>query len=342
MQDSSSIAFNHKPNLKAYPIIYYTPETKFAFEGFAYLSWVAQGTERKSNVRFFAVYTQNKQRIFILPWQAYLKNEKMFLDGGFDFRRFPEYFYGIGNQTQEDNRFLYDFTAFTFENKAFFKTYKNIFVGLNTQFLNLWPGDSNLLPAELKSGALGISEGYRFFGLGPSILSDSRDQILSPTKGKYMEFSSQFGMGIMEERNINFIINKLDVRTFTSLNEKTIWANQFLAQYSLGEVPFRSLPTLGGPYLHRGYYQGRFRDNHLLLIQSEIRRSITSRWGVVGFLSAGRVYAGKKDNLLREIHPALGTGLRYQFNKNDKTNIRLDFSITPDSRGVYLFFAEAF
>jgi outer membrane protein assembly factor BamA len=342
IQDTTDVDTIAKPKIKVFPIVYFTPETRFAAEGFAYLSWISKGTERKSNVRLFAVYTQNKQLIFILPWQVYGKNEKIFLDGRFDLRKFPEYFYGIGNNTAENIRAIYGFSAFTFENKAYLKTANHFFIGLNTQYLQLSPDIKNSLPAALESNAIGLEEGYQTYAFGPSFLFDSRDQILSASRGKYLEVTNQFGFATIDGQKVNYLLNRLDFRLFKEVDKKTIWASQLLLQSSAGEVPFRSLPALGGPYIHRGYYQGRFRDKHLWFMQTEVRRSLSARWGMVGFLSAGRVYSENIEKVFTKIHPAIGTGLRFQFSKKERTNIRLDFSITPDSRGIYLFFAEAF
>ncbi|MBA2584230.1 MAG: hypothetical protein H0V01_12680, partial [Bacteroidetes bacterium] len=90
------------------------------------------------------------------------------------------------------------------------------------------------------------------------------------------------------------------------------------------------------------YYQGRFRDKQLLLYQTEYRQHLKGRFGVVAFASAGMVYEEINKVMANNIHPAAGMGLRVKISKNDQANIRFDYSFTPDSKGFYIYFAEAF
>ncbi|MEX2566310.1 MAG: hypothetical protein WD431_10235, partial [Cyclobacteriaceae bacterium] len=66
------------------------------------------------------------------------------------------------------------------------------------------------------------------------------------------------------------------------------------------------------------------------------------RFGIVAFASAGRVYSNVRTELVKDIHLAAGGGLRFRISKKDRTNVRFDFSLTPDSSGFYIYFAESF
>lgn len=104
---------------KALPLAYFTPETRIAAEGFAFYSFYANKSQRKSNLRMFVTYTQNKQYLLILPWQVYTSGDQYFLKGSIDYRKFPEYYYGLGNNTKEASRALYEFKALTFTSKSY-------------------------------------------------------------------------------------------------------------------------------------------------------------------------------------------------------------------------------
>ncbi len=171
---------------------------------------------------------------------------------------------------------------------------------------------------------------------------DRRDHILSPSSGSFLEFTPVFGLGKADQSPIYFGLVTLDIRDYWKLGENSTWANQFVAQFSMGSVPYRVLPTLGGPLLHRGYYQGRFRDSQLMLVQSEFRQHVIGRFGFVLFGSTGRVYPDIRTALLQNMHLAAGGGIRVRVSKNDRTNVRFDYSITPDSTGFYIYFAESF
>jgi outer membrane translocation and assembly module TamA len=94
--------------------------------------------------------------------------------------------------------------------------------------------------------------------------------------------------------------------------------------------------------MHRGYYFGRFRDKHLVFTQAEVRKHLFWRIGAAAFGSIGRVYEDFDTILLRKYHPAAGGGLRFKLSKKTEANIRLDIAVTPDSKGFYIYFAEAF
>lgn len=333
---------NDSTVFKVLPLAYYTPETRIAFEAFAFYSFYSEGSQRKSNIRLFATYTQNRQYLFILPWQIYSSGDKYFLNGSLDYRKFPEYFYGLGNDTRETNRALYEFSAITLINKSYIKLENDTYLGfsLHGQWLTPDFPEGETIFEEINPGNGG--NGYSYLSLGPSFMWDRRDHILSPSSGSFLEFTPAFGLGKADQNSIYFGTALLDVRDYWKLGENTTWANQFVAQFSMGNVPYRVLPTLGGPLLHRGYYQGRFRDNHLMLLQSELRQHVIGRFGFVVFGSMGRVYPDIRTDLLKNSHLAAGGGLRLRVSKNDRTNVRFDYSLTPDSSGFYIYFAESF
>ncbi len=333
---------NDSTVFKALPLAYYTPETRIAFEAFAFYSYYSRGSRRKSNVRLFAAYTQNRQYLLTIPWQIYTKVDRFFLNGSLDYRMFPEYFYGLGNDTREENRALYEFSALTLVSKSYIKLENDTYFGLAIQGQHLVPDfpENEVLFDEV--GQEIGENGYSYLSFGPSFMWDRRDHILSPSTGSYLEFTPMFGLGTADQRPITFGLALLDFRDYWKIGENTTWANQFVAQFSLGTVPYRVLPMLGGPLLHRGYYQGRFRDNQLLLLQSEIRQHVIGRFGFVVFGSVGRVYPDIRTEIFNELHPAAGAGIRVRVSKNDRTNVRFDYSITPDSSGFYIYFAESF
>jgi outer membrane translocation and assembly module TamA len=62
-------------------------------------------------------------------------------------------------------------------------------------------------------------------------------------------------------------------------------------------------------------------DKNLFLFQTELRCDISYRWGLATFVSAGRVGATFADKLLENIHPAVGSGIRFKIDNDDQTTI---------------------
>lgn len=332
-----------KLKAKVYPLAYYTPETNLAFELFGIIDFRSKGAERNSNIRIVATYTLNKQFFITAPWQIYTQSEKYFHNGRADYRIFPEYFYGLGNNTKEDERELYQFDALTLQNKMLTKVSKtkdNAGFAIQMQQLNREDNPQSRF-FQTNNSIIG-KDWYRYAALGPTFMRDKRNHILNPGRGHYVDVTSMAGVGLADEEPIQFLINQFDLRKYWELNERTTWANQIVIHHTLGDVPFRALPALGGPELNRGFYQGRFRDKHLFLVQSELRKKIIGRFGFVVFAAAGNVANKFKDLVSATLHSTVGGGLRFRISKNDLTNIRLDASISKDSHAFYLYFAEAF
>lgn len=323
------------------PVAYYLPETNVALELFNFYSFQFQDA-RRSNVRSFLVYTLNRQKIALLPWQVFTKNENYYFNGFFEYKVFPEYFFGLGNQTHEKQKELYSFSAFTLSNKMFKKIEPDVFAGLVFQHQSLTTkiSDNNNLFGH-NSGIFG-QNGHSFSSVGVGFIIDKRDHVLCPKDGMFLEYNMSAAFGHSGNENVRFQSIFFDFRKYILLKQHNVLSFHFLAQNSLGKIPFRALPQLGEPLLLRGFYQGRFRDHQLNLLQSEYRQNLIKRIGVACFLSAGRVCENTGQMFSERFHYGGGLGLRYRVNKNDQTNIRIDYAITRDSKGLYVYFAEAF
>lgn len=338
----SQVDSSGKNVFKILPAAYYTPETRIAIEGFAFYSFYSKKSVRKSNIRIFITYTQNKQSMLILPWQIYTPGDNYYLSGVVDYRVFPEYFFGLGNNTDAKVKEIYSYASLILHNKSLKKISENTYLGLLSQYqyLNTSIPDNSILFAN-EINAVGFN-GYKYGSSGISLMVDKRNNILCPVSGRFFEFSFLKGIAFADRSRSDFTQFYLDFRDYFRISKKIILANQIVTQLSYGNLPYRVLPMLGGPYLHRGYYLGRFRDNCLYLYQSEFRRDIAGRFGMVIFASAGRVFSEFNKWIFSNIHPAGGLGVRFRVSKNDHANIRVDYGITPDSRGLYVYFAEAF
>ena len=90
--------------LMAFPIIYYSPETKLA--GGAALNYMFQlagneGGKRPSSVMPYLIYTQMKQIICMVDLNFYWDGDKYNIYSEIGYSKFPGKFYGIGNDLKE-------------------------------------------------------------------------------------------------------------------------------------------------------------------------------------------------------------------------------------------------
>ena len=135
-------------------------------------------------------------------------------------------------------------------------------------------------------------------------------------------------------------IGKDLVKHDVAKGKKTILALEGTAVITMGNAPFFNMAQLGGTRRLRGYFEGKFRDKHLLLAQAELRQEGFGRFGGVAFAGMGTVFGSAGESL--EWRPNGGIGLRYQLDKKQKLNIRADYGFGVKSQGFYLTFGEAF
>ncbi|MDX5348139.1 MAG: hypothetical protein LPK19_12940, partial [Hymenobacteraceae bacterium] len=134
----------------------------------------------------------------------------------------------------------------------------------------------------------------------------------------------------------------LDLRKYYKFNDKNVVAVQAMGVFNPGDVPFREMARLGGQYMMRGYYDGRYRDKNLLAFQAEYRRHLFWRLGVVGFAAVGDVASAPKNFDAGEFKLTGGAGLRINVKEKDRVNIRIDYGVGNNSSGLYFGIGEVF
>jgi hemolysin activation/secretion protein len=325
------------------PSLYFTPETRLAVGAFSYTYFRVMRNDtisRKSNTQTYMTYTQNRQFAIENDYQIFLNHGKVYLKGQIDFFHFPENFYGIGNNTRVADRQTVAYKFFKFYHKTLYKIHKFNYLGFIVDYQRQWDLSQKLMDDDSDRMIAGYN-GFTGAGLGGIFLVDKRDNILNPAQGQYVELSAM----AYENRVLGkyaFYNLTADVRKFQTFAKKWILNVNFYASLNFGNVPFKHTPYIGGARFLRGYYAGRFRDNHLLLLQKEWRFPIYKRFGAAVFGGMGQVAERLSDFTWRGTHFSYGAGLRYKIDKKENTNLRLDYGIGKDQRGLYIVFAEAF
>jgi outer membrane protein assembly factor BamA len=194
----------------------------------------------------------------------------------------------------------------------------------------------------LAGGAVPGSAGGTLAGAGLSVVRDTRDHVVSSTRGSYAAMTVR-RVGAPFPGDFDFNRATLDLRLFRPLGRGQVLGVQAYGRSAVGDVPFQSLPVLGGQRIMRGVFEGRYRDHHLVAAQAEYRLHVWRRLGLVGFAAAGQV-APRLDGLaLSELHYTAGYGLRFLLNAQEGMNLRLDFGYGGGgASGVYITAGEAF
>ncbi len=270
--------------------------------------------------------------------------EKIYLHGQFNYRQFPEYFFGVGASTTPENKMTLSSKAFQLEEQIYFKIANRLFIGPQLRFFRYYDLSLTDASADYHLTDFYGTANQNNIGLGLGILCDHRDLIMTPSHGYYIAGTVTFHQPLWGS-DFNFVKLTFDGRKFFDFQTagKSVLALQFKTELNLGDVPLTELSQLGGEMSMRGYMLGRYRDRNSFQSQIEFRQHLVWRIGLTAFAGAGTV-APQPSNLVRlnNIKTAAGVGFRFNINRQDPANLRIDYGMTEEGGGIYISFGEAF
>ncbi len=283
--------------------------------------------KRISSISGSADYTLLRQFIFNITPKIYLADNKWYLYSNLNFRKYPDFYYGIGNKHTNIEQ-LYTSHVFSLTLQPQYAVTSKIYVGpmLSIRYEKNNPGDEFInIKDEIFSKY--VSEGWiePFYttSLGALFSFDSRDNQFYPYKGIFAKSTFAFSKhGLGSTHTISEFT--ADVRQYLRIYGEHVfaWQMYFESTYSKNEIPFQLLPTLGGRDIMRGFRQGMYRDNLMALLQTEYRLPVYKRLKVAFFISAGDVF-NYNSPLFDKLKIAYGAGLRYRLN-DARVHLRLD------------------
>lgn len=329
------------------PALGSTPETGFMFGGVVVPQFKigSAGPEtRSSSIFISAIYTTKNQILTSVLPDIILPGEKWMLNGNYFANYFPESFWGIGPATRKDDELTVLYTQINLEQNVLQQVKPGFYTGpyfrwsklYNVKFEN---GDGSRIPEPDVSGA----NGSKTAGIGWIARWDRRNSNMTPTENHYVQFSVLSNPSWLSSSHV-YTLYELDARKYLNLSNdgQSVLALQSLVQLNSGNPPFNDLADIGGDRINRGYYQGRFRDQNSAELQAELRQSVLGRFGFTVFAATGEVWNRFENFTLENYKWTAGAGLRFNLNKNDPTNIRIDYGIGKHTSGFYLQFGEAF
>jgi outer membrane protein assembly factor BamA len=317
------------------PAFGYSPETRTYIGAVTLITLNLYGdrSTRTSNAKFEFNYTWNKQIILESEWNYFFKGEKWFTKGKIHYSQYPDFYYGIGSDAPDANKLVYDSNRFIFEAFALKKIGAKLFTGFNVKhivYAKIEPAISIINYPELAGSSI--------FAIGYSVLKDSRNSLLTPTKGAYIYLNAAYNFA----KN-NYWELTLDLRYYKTWQDKFTVASRFINDFNFGKPPFYDYAVLGGDKFVRGYYYGRYRDNNLSSWQSEFRFPVIWKFGLAVFGGVANIYSATNHFKFENLKYNYGLGIRFLVDKKDKTNLRLDYAVGQNNNnGFYVSFGESF
>lgn len=335
-------SINHKPTLNVYPYAFYTPETQLAFgAGGIFIFYTGEDSIlRPSKTSFGAYYSTNKQYKLSMNNKLYFFRNKLYFNWSMAYGYYIDRFYGIGNSTPETGTERYSKQIFTTQVVMQLppRWFSSDLTGIIFDF-----EDTEIVEKMeneyLINNSVQTSNGTKLYGLGTDLMWDSRDNIFFPNSGSYQYFKIVF-YNSLENEVFSFL--ELDVRHFHAIKKDMVLAGMFYIANTTGDVPFYRLPGIGGKKM-RGFFEGRYRDNFMAIVQLEYRHMVWPRFGYAVFGGVGDVSSEMLDFNFDLIKYNYGLGLRLMFNEKERVNLRVDFGIGTDGNaGLYFGIEEAF
>jgi hypothetical protein len=337
-----------KDGLFLFPLIYYTPDTRFAAGavGVYYFNTEKDTTTdyfiptRLSYIKLLADYTQNRQLDVWSSWNIFTNQEKFLFKGEFRYRNFPDRYYGIGNNTRLDQEEFYSFDLAQIKLLAMKQVIPKLFAGIDYQFSYEYNFEQEIGGELIVGDVTGFNGGIGS-GIGSVITYDSRDNVVNAYSGHLFEvssyfFNSAFG-GTFNFTNFNFTFNK-----YWEIKPDHVLAFNSVLFMNFGDVPFLDMARVGGDDILRGYARNRFRDNHFGGIQLEYRFPVLWRFGMVVFSGVGDVFQKPSDLSFTNLKYSFGAGIRFSINQKERLNVRFDYGFGKKNNSFYIMLTEAF
>jgi len=333
----------HGTDYMVFPHAYYKPETRLA-GGFVLLT-LFRSEEfpeqiRPSTIATTFTYTQNEQFIWEFFPDFYLAKEKFHLLGGIEYKRRPNKFYGIGNDTPKELEEDYSTDIVRIRAELQREVARRLYLGLAYHYE--WTHVT-----EVEEGGLlddGNITGNRrgaASGAGLTLNYDTRNSALSASRGYFLQLSA---ISFNDAFGSNYIFTRyiLNLRAFVPLFNKSVLAFQSYTSLIEGDPPFEMLSLLGGKNLLRGVFEGRFRDRAMQVLQGEYRSPFIWRFRFVGFAGIGQV-ARRVDGFAADNYKfAWGGGVRYGVRMKENVFVRVDVARGEELTALYITVGEAF
>ena len=285
-----------------------------------------------------------------LAWRNIAGAPVDFLFGGSHYRYPQEDFFGLGQDSLEDNRTDYLMESSDFGTEAQWRPHQHLSLVAGASYLtpDIGSGTDDRFPSSEDvfdpTQLPGFDEQPDFLKITGKVAYDWRDNPLHPHRGGF------YGVTFADYRDRD--LDSYDFRRYDIELQQYIplpHRYRILALRAAAvltdtqgdqQVPFYYMPTLGGSQNLRGFREFRFRDQNALMFTAEYRWE--AWWALDGafFVDAGQVAARREDFKLDDMDVSYGFGLRFHSNK--AFVFRLDFAFSKEGFIPLLRWEHAF
>ena len=338
-------------------------------------------TTRVSAAGFTAAFTTKNQFLSFIKSNVYTEGDMFFLQGDWRYYIYQAPTWGLGTNAPDtvnasssmswqgadleetDGAYPLSYDYIKFHEIVNYKIAEYLYAGIGyhldyynnikDDLLELDTLPRQLTPHYIYSKKYGFnSTKYMISGLSLNLVYDSRDNLMNPYKGYFVNINYRYNPVFLgSDQNSSSLW--MEFRTYIPLAKKTprhligFWAfGNFLTS---GKQPYLTLMALGEDQKARSgraHIAGRYRGEDLIYGEVEYRFPISQCSKIIGgVIFVNATTASNKTtgiNLFSYVRPGIGFGFRFMINKNFRTNINLDFGFGHESKGIYFSGTETF
>lgn len=252
-------------------------------------------------------------------------------------------FYGVGNDSLEENRTNYLYEVGRIGGVVGWNAPGWLSIGTGAAWLqpNVGPGTDDRFPSTDEvfdpHEVPGLDRQPNYFAYDTFVAVDYRNGGQPTSGGFYYGLYRDF----IDQDFDAYSFRQLEVGAYQYLpflKDERVIALRFrttLSEADAGqEVPFYYMPVLGGFRELRGFDWARFRDRNAMLLGAEYRAQVHMMADVALWIDAGKVFADHEDFNFDDLRTTYGVGLR--FKSQQATFLRLDFAF-GDSGFAFVF-----
>ena len=288
----------------------------------------------------FTISTKGHMNLSVATNLSFSQDKYMLL-GYINYKKTPEYIFGIGNDVTRDDIESITTERIKFVNYFLRRLHSSLYLGLGIDLTNTFEVEKDSTSFLITEDVTG-KDGGTTIGLGISMAWDSRDNRYNASNGSFV-FLSYLYYPNWSGNGFDFQTWQFDARKYFNPWHKHVIAVQMATNYAVGDAPYYELSKLGGEERMRGYYEGALRDKVLVDAQVEYRMPVWNIFGLVGWVGTGRVAEKYQDLSLSGFWPSYGLGLRIKVDSESDINLRVDTGFGKNGiSGFYINFSEAF
>lgn len=252
-------------------------------------------------------------------------------------------FWGItAVETAKNPKSQYDRRQIDFQAEYIYKINRNFYAGFTAR-----TDYTDAINVRNPEYLLGERNQYFVTGLGLSFEYDTRDNLVTPTRGLHLAYKPTIYPQFLGNASTTFHSHNFIANGYFRLWDGAVLAADWYVKINSDKTPWTMREMIASDGIRmRGYYMGSTIDNNQITGQVEYRQHLWKRLGFVVWGGGATLFSFSDEGDVRGFDSKpewlhnIGVGLRFEFKHN--VNARIDYGFGQGTSGIVFAIGEAF